>query len=136
MVSQIHFTLPQFPRGVHLITPLIEEKLLNLPSEGLLHVFIQHTSAALTINENFDPSVRVDLNSFLNNIAPEGKSFYTHTDEGSDDMPAHIKTALVGNSISIPICNHRLDLGMWQGIYLLEFRNHGGNRKIVATVIS
>lgn len=136
MTTQIHITLPEYPRGAHLITTLIEEKLPELPQIGLINIFIQHTSAALTINENFDPSVRVDLNAFLNKIAPEGSSLYTHDDEGPDDMPAHIKATLVGSSIIIPISNHRLNLGTWQGIYLLEFRNHGGNRRIIATILS
>ena len=136
MTTQIHITLPEYPRGAHLITTLIEEKLPELPQIGLVNIFIQHTSAALTINENFDPSVRVDLNAFLNKIAPEGSSLYTHDDEGPDDMPAHIKATLVGSSINIPISNHRLNLGTWQGIYLLEFRNHGGNRRIIATILS
>jgi secondary thiamine-phosphate synthase enzyme len=136
MVTQVQIMLPEHPRGAHLITTLIEEKLTELPEIGLINIFIQHTSAALTINENFDPSVRVDLNAFLNKIAPEGKSLYTHDDEGLDDMPAHIKSTLAGSSISIPISNHRLNLGTWQGIYLLEFRNHGGNRRIIATIMS
>lgn len=136
MTTQIHITLPEYPRGAHLITTLIGEKLPELPQIGLINIFIQHTSAALTINENFDPSVRVDLNAFLNKIAPEGSSLYTHDDEGPDDMPAHIKATLVGSSINIPISNHRLNLGTWQGIYLLEFRNHGGNRRIIATILS
>ncbi len=136
MTAQIHITLSEYPRGAHLITTLIGEKLPELPQIGLINIFIQHTSAALTINENFDPSVRVDLNAFLNKIAPEGSSLYTHDDEGPDDMPAHIKATLVGSSINIPISNHRLNLGTWQGIYLLEFRNHGGNRRIIATILS
>lgn len=136
MISQVCIKLPAFSRGAHLITKLIEEKLPDLPQTGLANLFIQHTSAALTINENFDPSVRVDLNVFLNKIVPEGKSLYTHDDEGLDDMPAHIKASLAGSSISIPISNHSMNLGTWQGIYLLEFRNHGGNRKIVVTVLS
>lgn len=136
MVTQVQIMLPEHPRGAHLITTLIEEKLPELPQIGLINIFIQHTSAALTINENLDPSVRVDLNAFLNKIAPEGKSLYTHDDEGLDDMPAHIKSTLAGSSISIPISNHRLNLGTWQGIYLLEFRNHGGKRRIIATIMS
>ncbi len=136
MVSQVQIKLPELSRGAHLITKLIEEKLPDLPQTGLINIFIKHTSAALTINENFDPSVRVDLNSFLNKLVPEGKLLYVHDDEGSDDMPAHIKASLVGNSINIPISGHRMNLGNWQGIYLLEFRNHGGNRSIVATILS
>jgi secondary thiamine-phosphate synthase enzyme len=108
----------------------------DLPETGILNLFIKHTSAGLTINENADPSVRVDFESIFNKLVPENLPFLTHTLEGSDDMPAHIKTALVGTSVSIPISDGRLNLGTWQGIYLCEFRNHGGNRKLVATIYS
>jgi secondary thiamine-phosphate synthase enzyme len=108
----------------------------TLPNVGLLHLFIKHTSAGLTINENADPSVRVDFESVFNKMVPENEPFLTHTIEGSDDMPAHIKSTLVGSSVTIPISNGRLNLGTWQGIYLCEFRNHGGRRKLVATVYS
>ena len=127
--------MPQYGRGIHLITDRIVEELPPLPQAGMLNLFIQHTSAGLTINENADPSVRDDLDKFFNQIAPEGKSYYTHTQEGPDDMPAHIKASLVGFSVQIPITNGRLNLGTWQGIYLCEFRNMGGNRKILATLI-
>lgn len=136
MIQQIEIKLPPFQRGYHLITSLIENNLSNLPESGLLHLFIKHTSAGLTINENADPSVRVDFETIFNKLVPEGSSDYIHTMEGSDDMPAHIKASLVGNSVSIPISNGRLNMGTWQGIYLCEFRNHGGARKIVATIIS
>ncbi|MCL4158007.1 UNVERIFIED_CONTAM: hypothetical protein GTU68_017670 [Idotea baltica] len=99
-----------------------------------MHLFIKHTSAGLTINENADPSVRVDFEQIFNRIVPENQPYYTHTIEGSDDMPAHIKASLVGNSVSIPITRGEFNLGIWQGIYLCEFRNHGGNRRLVATI--
>ena len=137
MISQFEFSLRPFPRGYHLITDDIMNHLnqqQDLPSKGLLHLFIKHTSAAITINENADPSVRVDFESIFNKIVPENMPFLTHTLEGPDDMPAHIKAAMIGNSLSIPITNGRLNLGTWQGVYLCEFRNHGGARKLVATV--
>ncbi len=136
MTQQIEIKLPPFQRGYHLITSLIEKQLSNLPESGLLHLFIKHTSAGLTINENADPSVRVDFETTFNKLVPEGSSDYIHTMEGSDDMPAHIKASLVGNSVSIPITNACLNMGTWQGIYLCEFRNYGGSRKILATIIS
>ena len=107
-----------------------------MPEKGLLHVFIQHTSAGLSINENADPSVRVDFEQIFNRLVPENQPYYTHTYEGSDDMPSHVKSSLVGSSVSIPITDYRLNLGTWQGIYLCEFRNHGGRRKLLATLIS
>ena len=136
MIEQVHLQLPSYERGYHLITSRVEEVLPNLPEQGLLHVFIQHTSAALTINENADPSVRVDFETIMNRIVPEGLPEYTHTYEGLDDMPGHVKAALIGSSVTIPITNGRLALGTWQGIYLCEFRNHGGRRKLVLTVFS
>lgn len=135
MIQQILIKLPQYGRGIHLITDRIVEELPPLPQAGMLNLFIQHTSAGLTINENADPSVRDDLDKFFNQIAPEGELYYTHTQEGPDDMPAHIKASLVGFSVQVPITNGRLNLGTWQGIYLCEFRNMGGNRKILATLI-
>ncbi|MCB0402346.1 MAG: secondary thiamine-phosphate synthase enzyme YjbQ [Flavobacteriales bacterium] len=135
MVKQIEFSLPAFNRGFHLITHEVAQELGSLPEYGILHLFIQHTSAGLTINENADPTVRDDFESSFNRLVKENEPYYRHTFEGSDDMPAHIKTSLVGNSVSIPITKHRLNLGTWQGIYLCEFRNHGGSRKLVATVI-
>ena len=127
-------TLPGFKRGFHLITDLIEEA-MELPETGVLHVFIQHTSAGLTINENADPSVRTDLEASFNHVFKENEPFYRHIYEGSDDMPAHIKSSVVGSSVSVPITNGKLNLGTWQGIYLCEFRNRGGQRKIVLTVL-
>lgn len=134
MVNQYTFILPEFPRGFHLITDRVYQQLPQLPETGMLHLFIKHTSAGLTINENADPSVRVDFEQIFNRIVPENQPYYTHTIEGSDDMPAHIKASLVGNSISIPITQGGFNLGIWQGIYLCEFRNHGGNRRLVATI--
>lgn len=135
MISQFEITLAARPRGAHLITAEIEQQLPSLPKLGLLNIFIKHTSAALTINENADPDVRIDLNAILDHLVRERESYYKHSYEGDDDMPAHAKTTLVGESITIPITNHRLNLGTWQGIYLMEFRNYGGNRKIVCTII-
>ena len=136
MTQQIEINLPPFQRGYHLINSLIEKQMSNLPESGLLHLFIKHTSAGLTINENADPTVRIDFETILNKLVPEGSPDYIHTMEGDDDMPAHIKASLVGNSITIPITNARLNLGTWQGIYLCEFRNYGGSRKIIASIIS
>ncbi|MCL4108649.1 UNVERIFIED_CONTAM: hypothetical protein GTU68_006967, partial [Idotea baltica] len=123
-------------RGYHLITDLILNEIDPFPDQGILHVFIKHTSAAICINENADPSVLVDFESIFNHIVPEHLPFLKHTVEGPDDMPAHIKAAMIGTSISIPIVNGRPDLGIWQGIYLCEFRNHASNRKITVTVYS
>ena len=134
MIQQFEITLPPFPKGFHLITDIISEKLKNLPETGLLNIFIRHTSAGLMINENADPSVRTDFTTILNRLIPEGDPAYVHTDEGEDDMPAHVKSAFTGVSISIPITNGRMNLGTWQGIFLCEFRNRGGNRKLVITV--
>jgi len=134
MVQQIEIVLPSFNRGFHLITHLIEDQLPSLPEKGILHIFIQHTSAGLTINENADPTVRTDFETVFNKLVPEGASYYIHTFEGFDDMPAHIKSSLVGQSVTIPVTNHRLNLGTWQGIYLCEFRNRGGRRRLMATI--
>jgi len=122
------------PKGYHLITRHITSELKKLPETGLLHIFMQHTSAGLTLNENADPSVRDDFESFLAELIPEGHPSYSHVMEGPDDMPAHLKTSLLGNEITIPITGGRLNLGTWQGIYLCEFRNHGGPRRIILTV--
>ncbi len=123
-------------RGFHLITTEIEQHLAIIKSLkiGLVHCFIQHTSASLTINENADPTVRDDMEAHFNHNVPERAAFYKHTYEGDDDMPAHIKTSLLGNSISIPITDGELALGIWQGIYLGEHRDHGGSRRIIITV--
>ncbi|TNE51344.1 MAG: YjbQ family protein [Deltaproteobacteria bacterium] len=136
MVEQVRLRLPAFARGYHLITEHVERALPDLPEKGLLHVFIQHTSAGITINENADPSVRVDFETIMNRLVPEGLPEYTHTMEGLDDMPAHVKAALLGNSLTIPITNGRMNLGIWQGIYLCEFRNRASGRHLVLTVMS
>ncbi len=135
MIAQYELVLPAFRRGFHLITHLITEKLGELPAQGLLNVFIHHTSAGLMINENADYSVGVDLETGFDKLAPERMAYYTHTMEGDDDMPAHIKTGVSGVSLNIPIANHRLKLGTWQGIFLCEYRNRGGGRKITVTVL-
>ena len=134
MISQFEITLTARPRGAHLITAEIERHLTSLPKSGLLHIFIKHTSAALTINENADPDVRTDMSKILDRLVREGEPYYDHTMEGLDDMPAHAKSSLFGVSLTIPIMNGRLALGTWQGIYLCEFRDYGGARKIVATI--
>lgn len=136
MIQQKEFSLPRFNRGFHLITDVVLKNLGQLPDEGMINLFIHHTSAGLTINENADPSVRKDLDSFFDHIVPEGLSFLTHTLEGSDDMPAHVKSSIAGVSLTIPISKGRLKLGTWQGIYLCEFRDNGGNRRITATIYS
>ncbi|PLX18571.1 MAG: secondary thiamine-phosphate synthase [Salinivirgaceae bacterium] len=136
MITRREITLRSHGRGFHLVTRQIEQALDNLPDEGLLHLFLRHTSAGLTINENADPSVRDDFETFFNDLVPESYRKFTHTMEGSDDMPAHIKASLVGFEVTIPILNGRLDMGTWQGIYLCEFRNHGGNRRVTATIYS
>ena len=135
MATQSSFSLAPFSRGFHLITAEVIKNLPELPQTGILHLFIKHTSAALTINENADPSVRVDFESIFNKMVPENMPFLEHTLEGPDDMPAHIKTALTDTAITIPISNGQLNLGTWQGIFLCEFRNNGGSRKLVATVM-
>ena len=134
MVAQFHITLPSYPRGFHLIDAEVLRGIGVLPDTGILHVFIQHTSAGLCINENADPTVLRDFNTVFDRLVPEGEAHYTHTIEGVDDMPAHIKSVLTGHSVTIPIVNGHLALGTWQGIYLCEFRNHGGRRKLIATV--
>lgn len=136
MVNQIEFSLQPRKRGFHLVTEEIMQNLPALPQAGLLHLFIKHTSAALSINENADPDVREDMESIFNRLIREREPYYVHTMEGDDDMPAHAKTTLAGVSLTIPITKSRLNMGIWQGIYLCEFRNHGGSRHIVATVLS
>lgn len=136
MIEQSEFRLPAKRRGCHLITGEILRHLPNLPEKGILNVFVKHTSCALTINENADPDVRSDLDNILDRIVPERLPFYLHTMEGDDDMPAHAKSSLLGVSLSIPISNHRLNLGTWQGIYLCEFRDYGGSRSLVLTIYS
>jgi secondary thiamine-phosphate synthase enzyme len=130
------FRLPAFKRGFHLITHLIEENMPELRQleTGLAHVFIHHTSAGLTLNENADPTVRVDFESHFNEMVPENAPYYRHNYEGPDDMPAHIKASLLGSSVTIPITKGKLNLGTWQGIYLCEHRNHASGRRITVTI--
>ena len=134
-VYQAETRLPAFHRGFHLITRYVEEALPELSQikAGVLHVFIQHTSASLTINENADPTVREDFESHFNVLVPESATYFKHTFEGPDDMTSHIKSSLLGSSVSVPITNGRLNLGTWQGIYLCEHRNYGGSRRLVIT---
>lgn len=136
-VIQKEIRLQPKSRGFHLITSEIEAELPELKeiSAGILKIFIKHTSAGLTINENADPTVREDFESHINKMVPENMPYYKHTYEGADDMPAHIKSSLMGSSVEIPVTNGRLNLGTWQGIYLGEFRNHGGARKLVLTLM-
>lgn len=135
MVFQIEFSLPPFKRGYHIVTDVIIDKIKNnLPEKGLCNIFIKHTSAGVTINENADPTVRIDFENALNHTFKESFS-YVHNYEGDDDMPAHLKSSVIGQSINIPISNRKLNLGTWQGIYLCEFRDHGGKRNIVITII-
>lgn len=136
MIKQTEFTLPPFSRGFHLITSRILKELPVLPDTGLLNLFVKHTSCALAINENADPSVRGDLEHIYDRLVPESDPAYVHTLEGADDMPSHAKCIMTGVSLTIPITDGRLNLGTWQGIYLCEFRDYGGARKIVATVYS
>lgn len=136
MVIQQEIQLPPYPKGFHLVTDSIRRQLAPiLPESGVLHLFMHHTSAALTINENADPTVRSDFEQFINDHIPESYPSFEHTDEGTDDMPAHIKSSLFGVSLTIPISRHQLKLGTWQGIYLCEFRKRGGSRRITATIL-
>lgn len=135
MIEQTEFALAPRRRGIHLVTGDILRQLPVLPRKGLLNLLVKHTSAALALNENADPDVRHDLNEIFNRLVPESAPYYLHTLEGDDDMPAHAKSVMVGASLTIPITDGRLNLGTWQGIYLCEFRDYGGSRKIVATVI-
>ena len=134
MWKQVEFDLQSRRRGFHLITGEILRNLPPLPEVGLLHLFIKHTSAGLSINENADPDVRMDMESIFNHLVKEREPYYQHTLEGTDDMPAHAKSSIIGTSVTIPITNGKLNLGTWQGIYLCEFRNYGGNRRMVATI--
>jgi secondary thiamine-phosphate synthase enzyme len=135
MIHQKNIELPPFSRGFHLITRHIEQHLPSLPETGLLHIFLKHTSAGLIINENADPTVRYDFETIMSRIVPESRH-YEHDLEGPDDMPAHVKSSLTGQSLLIPITSGRLNMGLWQGIYLCEYRNCGGPRKLVLTVYS
>lgn len=138
MVIQKEIKLKPKPRGFHLITSEIFSQIPELKnfSAGIVHVFIKHTSASLTINENADPSVRIDMETYFNRAVPESDAkFYEHTLEGADDMTSHIKASILGSSVTVPILNGMLNLGTWQGIYLCEHRNYGGARKIVVTLM-
>ncbi len=132
---QKKITLRPLPRGFHLITDVVEREFPELKKirAGLLYVFIQHTSASLTINEDADPTVRTDFESHFNRMVPENAPYYRHNDEGSDDMPAHLKASLLGSSVTLPITDGRMNVGTWQGIYLCEHRNHASARKLVLT---
>ena len=135
-IFQTKVVLPSYPRGYHLITAAIEEAIPEIKSveTGLLNVFIPHTSASLTINEAADPDVRRDMEQFMDRTVKEDEPYYRHNSEGSDDMPAHIKSSLLDASINIPVTNGRLNLGTWQGVYLCEHRNYGGARKLILTL--
>ncbi len=135
MIKQTEFTLKPRTRGFHLISNEIISQLPQLPKNGLLNLFVKHTSCGLCINENADPDVRTDMEGIFNHIVPENQPYFCHTLEGSDDMPAHAKSVISGVSLSIPITDGRLNLGTWQGVYLCEYRSHGGPRRIVATII-
>lgn len=135
MIQQVEFALAAKHRGCHLVTREIIDRLPKpLPKAGLLNLFVKHTSCALSINENADPDVRSDMEKIMNHIVRENVPYYDHVLEGADDMPAHAKSSLFGVSLSIPITDGRLNLGTWQGIYLCEFRDYGGPRRIVATI--
>ena len=134
MWKQVEFDLQSRRRGFHLITGEILRNLPPLPEVGLLHLFIKHTSAGLSINENADPDVRMDMESIFNHLVKEREPYYQHTLEGNDDMPAHAKSSIIGTSVTIPITNGKLNLGTWQGIYLCEFRDYGSNRQMVSTI--
>ena len=133
---QREITLPPRPRGFHLITREVVGQMPEIGrfAVGLAHLFIRHTSAALALNENADPTVRADMEAYFNRLAPENAPYYRHTSEGPDDMPAHLKAVLLGSSLTIPISNGRLALGTWQGIYLCEHRDDGGPRRVVITL--
>ena len=136
MIQQTEFTLTARRRGCHLVTQEIMASLPRpLPEKGLLNLLVKHTSCALSINENADPDVRTDMEKIFNRLVPENQPYYDHTLEGSDDMPAHAKCTIAGTSITIPITNGRLNLGVWQGIYLCEYRNFASMRTIVATIV-
>ena len=135
---QTTLTLPAYTRGIHIITPHIQQALNDLLPQGakagMINLFLQHTSASLTVNENADPDVRLDTEDWLNQVAPADQPQYRHTLEGSDDLPAHFKSMMLGVSLNIPLINGRLGLGSWQGVYLCEHRNHAAGRRLVITV--
>jgi len=135
MIRQQEIILEQKSRGFYLITREVVRQLPPLPDKGLLHLFVKHTSCGLALNENADPDVRSDMDTIFDRMVPENMPYYDHVLEGSDDMPAHAKSVLTGVSLTIPVTSGRLNLGTWQGIYFCEFRNHGGRRPLVATII-
>ena len=135
MIQQIELALRPRARGFHLITAEVLQQLPPLPPTGLLHLFVRHTSCGLSLCENADPDVRTDLSSIFDRLVKAREPYYEHTLEGDDDMPAHAKSVLTGVDVTIPITNGRLNLGTWQGIYLCEFHNRGGSRRVVATII-
>jgi secondary thiamine-phosphate synthase enzyme len=134
---QREIRLKPYPRGFHLVTAEIERQVPEIHeiATGLAHIFIKHTSASLTLNENADPTVRSDFESHFEHLVPENAPYYRHTFEGPDDMPAHLKSSILGSSVIVPITSGHLNLGTWQGIYLCEHRDRGGGRKIVVTLI-
>lgn len=136
MIDQQELVLRGYKRGYHLITSIIEKNLPNLPEKGLLNIHVKHTSAGITTNENADPSVRRDFDTFIDDLIPENYPRFVHTMEGADDMPAHLKASIIGQNITIPITGGRLNLGTWQGIYFCEFRDYGGTRKLILTLYS
>jgi secondary thiamine-phosphate synthase enzyme len=136
MIRQKEISLPPLSRGFHNIDRIITDALDPLPESGMVNIFVKHTSAGLMINENADPDVHTDLNTLLERVAPENDPQYTHTLEGSDDMPAHFKSAILGHTLTIPVTEGRLNLGTWQSVYFCEFRNRGGNRRLVLTLYS
>ena len=136
MWTQKEIQLDAKPRGFHLVTNEIFNEVVELQTIkiGMTNIFIKHTSASLTINENADPTVRDDFEAFYNQLIPENEPYYKHNDEGSDDLPAHLKASILGCSLNIPISNGKLNMGIWQGIYLCEHRNYGGSRTIIVTL--
>lgn len=136
MIWQKEITLPEFSRGIHLITEIIIDNIESLPTSGLLNIFVKHTSAAIIINENADQSVRFDIDNFMKHLIPDEFNKFTHIYEGKDDMSAHIKSSIFGQSVTIPIINGKLGLGTWQGIQFCEFRINGGNRRLILTIYS
>lgn len=135
MIQQVEIVLRPKCRGFHLVTSEILSQLPQLPKVGVVNVFCKHTSCGLSINENADPDVRVDMETIFNRLVPENRPEYEHTQEGADDMPAHAKSTLSGVSLTVSITNGRLNLGTWQGIYFCEYRNNGGVRRLVVTII-
>jgi secondary thiamine-phosphate synthase enzyme len=135
-IIQKEFEVKSRGRGFHLITDEIMDQIKEIKDikSGIAHIFIKHTSASLTLNENADPTVRSDMEKHFNKMVPENAPYYDHNTEGSDDMPAHIKSAILGSSVSVPVKNGKFNLGTWQGVYLCEHRNRGGSRKLVVTI--